>query len=377
MALTLTDHQLQHVRELQELLVAPLRFPTPEAWVEAVHDAATDVFGVERAFMVLPLAPDEVLVHYRNFGSETVERWDPYLVGTRSESNRYSDPLLDRAMRRLAMAGVEVWNREIAERVSGFPMEAMPRYYPEVIRPARLERMLVMGASLTEGRALFAVFPDGDRSTAFGEDEVEVFRLLSPAFRAGSRARALASHRWRRLRDSLDLLEEGVAVYRSGAERYRNRALRRLLGADEEREKLIAAIARCADDLVRWLEGSTPLESPPDISAEVTTAENRYRLAASHLEGGSVGEPTRALVVVRPAVPALPDDGELRHRYRLTPRQAEVALLLAEGRSNREIAEELAISQHTARHHAQRVLEKVGADSRKALAIHLLSDRAR
>lgn len=81
------------------------------------------------------------------------------------------------------------------------------------------------------------------------------------------------------------------------------------------------------------------------------------------------------MVTVHPAVPLLPGEAELRERYGLTARQAEVARLLARGRSNREIANRLGISPHTARHHAQRVLEKVGAPSRKPLALHLLADR--
>lgn len=87
-------------------------------------------------------------------------------------------------------------------------------------------------------------------------------------------------------------------------------------------------------------------------------------------DGGGV--PATVLVVVRPAAPLLPGEAELRDRYGLTPRQAEVAVILARGRSNREIAGRLGISPHTARHHAQRVLEKTGAESRKALALHLL-----
>lgn len=50
--------------------------------------------------------------------------------------------------------------------------------------------------------------------------------------------------------------------------------------------------------------------------------------------------------------------------YGLTPRESEVALLLAHGRSNAAIAAELGISTHTARHHTQRVLAKLEVRSR-------------
>jgi DNA-binding NarL/FixJ family response regulator len=58
-------------------------------------------------------------------------------------------------------------------------------------------------------------------------------------------------------------------------------------------------------------------------------------------------------------------------RYGLTPREAEVALLLAAGRGNAAIASKLRISPHTARHHTQHVLAKLGVHSRSAAGARL------
>jgi DNA-binding CsgD family transcriptional regulator len=55
---------------------------------------------------------------------------------------------------------------------------------------------------------------------------------------------------------------------------------------------------------------------------------------------------------------------DLYLRYGLTRREHEVAHLLAEGKSNAAIAQELRISAHTARHHTQRVLAKLAVHSR-------------
>jgi DNA-binding CsgD family transcriptional regulator len=49
---------------------------------------------------------------------------------------------------------------------------------------------------------------------------------------------------------------------------------------------------------------------------------------------------------------------------RLTRREREVLGLVAEGRSNREIAEELIISENTAKYHVAQLLNKLGAGSR-------------
>ena len=52
----------------------------------------------------------------------------------------------------------------------------------------------------------------------------------------------------------------------------------------------------------------------------------------------------------------------------LTMRQAEVALLIAEGRSNPEIAERLGISRFTARNHAEQILARLKVESRWQVA---------
>jgi DNA-binding CsgD family transcriptional regulator len=61
---------------------------------------------------------------------------------------------------------------------------------------------------------------------------------------------------------------------------------------------------------------------------------------------------------------------DLALRFGLTPRESEVAFLLADGCSNSLVAELLGISRHTARHHTQHVLGKLAVRSRgKAAAI--------
>jgi len=57
----------------------------------------------------------------------------------------------------------------------------------------------------------------------------------------------------------------------------------------------------------------------------------------------------------------------LRDRYGLTVREIEVTPLLLRGESNREIADRLNISEHTARHHTENVLGKLGVRSRAAI----------
>lgn len=69
------------------------------------------------------------------------------------------------------------------------------------------------------------------------------------------------------------------------------------------------------------------------------------------------------------AAPSRP--ARLQRNYGLTTREVEVAELLESGLSNVAVAQRLGISPHTARHHTQRVLVKLGVHSRAAAAARL------
>jgi two-component system, NarL family, nitrate/nitrite response regulator NarL len=55
--------------------------------------------------------------------------------------------------------------------------------------------------------------------------------------------------------------------------------------------------------------------------------------------------------------------------YGLTERQCEIIRGVAEGLNNREIAERLGISEHTAKHHLTQVFNKTGVSTRVELAL--------
>jgi len=53
-------------------------------------------------------------------------------------------------------------------------------------------------------------------------------------------------------------------------------------------------------------------------------------------------------------------------RHGLTPRELEVLRLVAAGQSNRQIAEQLVISEHTVARHVQNILAKLAVPTRTA-----------
>jgi DNA-binding NarL/FixJ family response regulator len=56
------------------------------------------------------------------------------------------------------------------------------------------------------------------------------------------------------------------------------------------------------------------------------------------------------------------------HRAPLSPREAEVAALVAEGLTNRQIGERLHVSTRTAENHVENICNKLGFTSRAQVA---------
>jgi DNA-binding NarL/FixJ family response regulator len=77
-------------------------------------------------------------------------------------------------------------------------------------------------------------------------------------------------------------------------------------------------------------------------------------------------EQTIALALDHEAINSSPPSP--RWHDALTPREREVADLVARGWKNREIAEQLFITEKTAKNHVAHILEKLGVASRTRLA---------
>jgi two-component system, NarL family, response regulator LiaR len=73
--------------------------------------------------------------------------------------------------------------------------------------------------------------------------------------------------------------------------------------------------------------------------------------------------------VPTPAGPFIPDAARIE-ALGLTPRELDVLRLMADGLSNREMADRLCVSENTVKTHASRVFDKLGA-SRRTQAVQL------
>jgi HD-GYP domain-containing protein (c-di-GMP phosphodiesterase class II) len=99
----------------------------------------------------------------------------------------------------------------------------------------------------------------------------------------------------------------------------------------------------------------------PAFTAEQAEEQLHSSVRMGLLDGDAVGA----------VLAAAGHDSEVRRELPagLSDREAEVLALVAKGRSNREIAEQLSISRRTAEHHVQHIYTKIGSSTRAAAAL--------
>jgi DNA-binding NarL/FixJ family response regulator len=164
----------------------------------------------------------------------------------------------------------------------------------------------------------------------------------------------------------LDRLNVALLVFGAdGQEQHRNAAFKTLVPTGPDAEALVAAASALAHDL---LVPPAP-DALPAARRTLDLPSGCYTLRASPnalllTDAGAV------VSVERPS--QLPSARRLQEASELTPREAEVALLLADGYTDPEIAEALCISVHTARRHTAKVLRKLDLSSRAGVALAIL-----
>ena len=105
----------------------------------------------------------------------------------------------------------------------------------------------------------------------------------------------------------------------------------------------------------------------PNHSRSVEIGHERFVVTVVFAGADVSGQDIGAMVMLRreAAANASPvTEASLARRFGLTPQESRVAIMLAEHRSNRDIADRLGVSVHTARHHTEHVLAKLQIHSR-------------
>ena len=160
----------------------------------------------------------------------------------------------------------------------------------------------------------------------------------------------------------LETIEHGIVLLGSDSHAcYRNSAAERIFVADGE-HGVIAREVRSVSRAALMHRGGRPAETV------VATGAGRYRMRATVLRQRIREIRTiPVLVTIRQSADHAPTRASLMERFGMTPREADVALLLARGSRNIEVAAELGISTHTARHHTENVMLKLNVHARSEI----------
>ena len=371
MKLALNSEEQRDFAGVVRTLLTPPDPGEVDAWRVTVLTGAQRLFRADKASMHLPL---EGITSHISLGIPPREQGNFFRAFKPLEQ---SWGLLERKLALGAFCRAQLFGRHL---------RALYRteYYNEYIVPNRLYDAVEMVTPLgpvsgDESLANLWLHHDRPSGPRFGERGVAMLRLLHPSFVAGVEACRRRAAETAGLAGILDTLHEGVLVAdRNGKVLHANRALLRVTMEDPEGQQVLdamhrlairlCAILRCPGDVAGVAAGGK-------MAQTVATVRGTYRIRGSLLGGEMLGSGAAVMVNMEAlSVPTTPSAADLVEQYRFTLAQARVALLIAEGKSDKAIARCLGISPNTVRHHTEQVRLKLGVSSRTEVAHRLLSN---
>lgn len=368
MTTALRSIDLPAIQQAQRVLLNPLDHERLDDWRDHVNLAMKEVLGADTAMFALPVS-DEHLLYSRDVD---VSSWQEYPKSMK-DVDQY-------AARQEKIARDGVWTRRSLFH-SWLKEYYRSEYYNDLVIPMRAFDAVGLAAPVEGSLIPATLFLHHQQRTGrkFGRRGFEILQLLQPAFDAGVRAYLDYGRRKSSLFVALDGLTQGVLAYdAAGLLKHQNSAVATMLDGDPERDAVRFVIQRIVTSLIDGILSSRKYRRPfaAPASQEVSTARGRYIVRGCYLGADLLGERLPVMVTLSRESPALPTIEDLQGRFGLTAREASVALLLADRYSNDEVAATLGRSPHTAHHHTEQVLLKLGVTSRNGVRRRLLGARA-
>jgi DNA-binding CsgD family transcriptional regulator len=367
--LLLTADDTRRLAGLTAALLTPPAGPERvDAWWRGVEAQARELFP--GAAIMYSLPHGERMFHLAETVDTALRREFAVIVGNDPATGRTRslDPGLQAWHDARRASRVLLWNDVINERMLrgiGMPMNRLPWYVDGLI-PAGMRVFSGLSTELPSGESVLCLGYDGrGRARRDAAEELELLRLLLPMFQASHHAWATFGQRQAALQAQLDAIPEALLVAAPGGRTlHRNAALERLLAAEPERDLVLATLHAMAAEVraPRLVAAATPART-------LATALGAYRLHAALAPAALWGvEGAVQLTVESARPPAARGADAVPAALGLTPREAEVAVLLARRARDPEIAAALGVSVHTARHHTEKVLRKLGLRRRTDVA---------
>jgi len=359
-----------------ETMLSPLARASPADWVRDVLQSMRELVPGDST--LLARSEKGRVTHFSEDLPALATALDEIMLAERGQLHfREAEMESGLAIRRhRSMHG---FTSALLDRLTGGAL-VKSRFYNDVAAPLGARATLGISVSGSAGEAMIGINRDRATADLCDETTIALLTIMAPAFLVGIET----LHRFDSVRTTmttaLDVMADGVLVleFASGRELYRNSALRAMLAADSGGEELLCTARRLARSLSALRPRPSASKSCADVAPlpllELCTTSARYILRGSRLAAETFARGESTLISVECVTISLPTIAALCARFSLTRREAQVALLLARGMTDTQAASALGISEHTVRHHGERLYSKLGVHSRKALALFLLGD---
>lgn len=304
----------------------------------------------DRLFIVLP-APDGFSLHFS----------DPEMAGAAAEYQAYFHSLDVWTGARRRVLGLNVYSHDMLLRGG----DERSEFWNDYILRHRLYQPAGLSCEVADCPvpASLIGYKSGPQARRFGDRELAILNVLQPLFASTVRAITQFHTAARELASTIDRTPVPAFLVGKSGMLHVNSEFARTFGT------MAASVSgTVVPVVVKFLNegkganaaGAVPLPDGRSVSWSVSLL--------SHIGPGPI-----ALVHFHvPHVLHMSD--RTREELGLTPRQATVAMLMAEGRTYREIATALGIRPHTARRHWEQVLQRLGVRFKSEVR-HRLSSR--
>lgn len=244
----------------------------------------------------------------------------------------------------------------------------------EVLEPSGLRHELraVLRDRRREGGRTWGalVLLRSDDSRPFTTEEMSGVAALSPSMARAMR-RALIRQQ---LDNEDDVREAGIVVVGSAPPRIKAATPAALEWLGQLDDAGFAGLPTCATTAIHACRANAHV---PAVVRARTRSGRWLTITAERLAGGSgsadPSPPDEIGLIIQPSRPA-EIAGILGAAHRLTSRESEVAVLVAAGQTNRQIAHALAVSPHTVDDHLKKVFAKLDVASRGEMTSKLYRD---